>query len=87
MTTRTKKAAIPAETELLLILNRHSGAVEGWCEDCEELIGLIRPEEAVALTAFRLQAVYRALEPGQLHYLESLDSLLHTRVSSLLKPA
>jgi hypothetical protein len=88
MTGRTKKTTIAAETERLLILNRHSGAVEGWCENCEELIGMVRPEEALALAAFRLQAVYRALEPGQLHSIESPDGLLHVCVSSLLmKPA
>lgn len=87
MTRKMKKATIAAETDRLLILNRHSGAVEGWCEDCEELAGMVGPEEAVALAAFRLQAVYRALEPSQLHYIESPDGLLHVCVNSLLKPA
>lgn len=87
MTRKTKKTTMAAETDRLLILNRYSGAVEGWCEDCEELIGMVRPEEAVALAAFRLQAVYREFEPGQLHYRGSPDGLLHVCVNSLLKPA
>jgi len=87
MTRKTKRTTSSAETDRVLILNRHSGAVEGWCENCEELVRMLRPEDAVALAAFRLQAVYRALEPGQLQYVGSPDGLLHVCVSSLLKPA
>jgi hypothetical protein len=85
---RTKrKTTIITETDRLLILNKDSGAVEGWCESCDELVGMVRPDEAVALAAFRLRSVYRALEPDKLHVIQNDDGLLHVCLKSLLKPA
>jgi hypothetical protein len=85
---RTKrKTTIITETDRLLILNKESGAVEGWCDNCDELVGMVRPEEAVALAAFRLRAADRALDPEKLHLIESGDGGLHVCLNSLLKPA
>ena len=61
MTRKRKKTTIITETDRLLVLNRQSGAVTGWCDDCEDLAGMVRPEEAVGLAAFRLGSVYRSL--------------------------
>jgi hypothetical protein len=62
MTRRKKKTTIITETDRVLILNRRSGAVEGWCEDCGDLAGMVRPEDAVAWAAFRLGPTYKT--PG-----------------------
>lgn len=60
MTRKTKKTTIITETDRLLILNRHSGAVEGWCDDCSDFAGMVRPEEAIEWAAFRLGSAHRA---------------------------
>jgi hypothetical protein len=85
MTTRRKKrTTIITETDRLLILNKQSGAVEGWCEDLEGLVGMVRPSQASTLAAFRLESVYGSLEPGRL---EAENGLLQVCLDSLLKPA
>jgi hypothetical protein len=66
MTRKKKKTTIITETDRVLILNRRSGAVEGWCEDCGDFAGMVRPEDAVAWAAFRLGPAYRALVPKDL---------------------
>ncbi len=84
--TRRKKTKIVTETERVLIFNRHSGAVEGWCDHCDEFVGMVRPEDAVTLAAFRLRAVYRQFETDKLHFVESQDGSLRVCLNSLLKP-
>jgi hypothetical protein len=51
-----------AETGFLLILNRESGAVEGWCDDCDDLSGMLQPGEAATISAFRLGAIHHSFE-------------------------
>ncbi len=84
-TRRKKKTTIITETDRLLILNKRSGAVEGWCEDLEGLVGMVRPSRGEALAAFRLGSVYGSLEPNRLERNE--DGLLQVCLDSLLKPA
>ncbi len=84
-TKRKKKTTIITETDRLLILNRRSGAVEGWCEDLEGLVGMVRPSRAEGLSAFRLGSVYGSLDPNRLE--RNQDGLLQVCLDSLLKPA
>ena len=87
MTTRKKKTTIITETDRLLIFNRHSGAVEGWCDDCADLAGIVRPAEAAALAGFRLGAVYRQLELKKLYPIATGPDEFDACIDSLLKPA
>ena len=61
MTRKKKKTTIITETDRVLIINRRSGEVEGWCDDCSDLAGMVRPEESGAWAAFRLGSAYQAL--------------------------
>jgi hypothetical protein len=83
---KKRKTTIITETDRILVLNRNTGAAEGWCDHCDDLVGMVKPEDAVALAAFRLRAVYRLLEPDKLHFIESADGLVHVCLNSLLKP-
>ena len=80
MTRRKKKTTIITETDRVLILNRHSGAVQGWCEDCSDFAGMVRPEEAVAWAAFRVGTVSGA--PG----LKELPAIKQDGVEGRLDP-
>jgi hypothetical protein len=57
-----KKTGMIAETGFLLILNKQSGAVEGWCDDCDDLSGMLQPEEAATISAFRLGPIRHSFE-------------------------
>ena len=50
------------ETGFLLILNKERGAVEGWCDDCDDLAGMFRPGEAATISAFRLGPIDHSFE-------------------------
>jgi len=85
MTRKRKKTTIITETDRLLVLNRHNGAVTGWCDDCEDLAGMVRPEEAVGLAAFRLGSIYRSLGLKELPGITA--DALDGRLNAWLKPA
>ena len=89
MTRRRKKktTTIITETDRLLIFNRHSGAVEGWCDSGDDMAGIVRPDEATALAGFRLNAVYRSLELRKLRSIIGTSDGLEVCLDSLLKPA
>ena len=89
MTRRKKKTTIITETDRVLILNRHSGAVQGWCEDCSDLAGMVRPEEAVAWTAFRVGTVSRALGLKELPAVkpDTIPDTIEDRLDPWLRPA
>jgi len=88
MTRRRKKTVtIITETDRLLIFNRHSGAVEGWCDSGDDMAGMVRPDEATSLAGFRLNAVYRSLELKKLPSVIAATEGLEVYLDSLLKPA
>jgi hypothetical protein len=84
-TKRKRKTTIITETDRVLILNRRSGAVEGWCENLEGLVGIVRPGQAEGLAAFRLGSVYGSLDPDRIQ--PQGDGMLQVCLDSLLKPA
>jgi hypothetical protein len=53
-----EKTLMASESGYLLILNKESGAVEGWCNDCDDLAGMLQPEQVAGISAFRLGAIY-----------------------------
>ncbi|HUI40942.1 MAG TPA: hypothetical protein VL523_03130 [Terriglobia bacterium] len=87
MTRRTKrKTTIITETDRLLILNRQSGAVEGWCDDLDGLFGMLEPE-AAAVTAFRIQAPGRLAQTGKRQREDCPNEAPPDGLAAVLKPA
>ena len=41
-----------------------------WCEDCGKIVRMLPPEEAAAIWQVSSRALYRAIEAGELHFLE-----------------
>ena len=88
ITRRTrKKTTIITETDRLLILNKHSGAVEGWCDDLEGLLGMVEPGEAAAVTAFRMQPGKGPIQAGKLQAKDDVAEPAPLSRTSLLKQA
>ena len=86
MTRKRKRTTIITETDRLLILNRRSGAVEGWCDNCDDMAGMMQPDQATALAGFRLSSAYKSLELNKLKPIMPPDEL-EIGLDSLLKPA
>ena len=76
-----------AETGLLVILNKESGAVEGWCDDFEEMAGMLRPGAVVTVSAFRLGPIYHSFELSGRGIGSESKTSLGAQVNAALKPA
>jgi hypothetical protein len=63
---------------------RYHAAFEGWCLNCNEVVGIVRPAEVTAIPVPRLLAVFRALEAGTLHYIATAGGSANVCVNSIL---
>jgi len=54
-----------------------------WCADCTDPSLMLRPDEAAALCATSARAVYRLIENGALHFLETGDGFVLVCLNSL----
>lgn len=77
---------ITVETERLLIIRRRYQAVEAWCNSCERLALMIRPDQAAAVSGCTLRGIFNQIENGILHFHEHPDGLLLICLESLLAP-
>ena len=47
-----------------------------WCEDCGKVVRMVAPEEAAALAQVASRVLYRAIEAGEIHFLEGTGLLI-----------
>jgi hypothetical protein len=83
--TSTKRTEITVETERILVIRRRYRAIEVWCNECDEAVIMIRPDQAAAVSGRGLRAIFGAIEQAQLHFLEQSDGMLLICLNSLLK--
>ncbi|HYW70932.1 MAG TPA: hypothetical protein VE961_07860 [Pyrinomonadaceae bacterium] len=75
---------ITVETERLLVIRRRYRAVEEWCEECDRLALMIRPDQAAAVTGRTLRMIFTEIESGQLHFREYPDGSVLLCLNTLL---
>jgi hypothetical protein len=51
-------------------------AIFAWCAGCGAEVQLVRPEETSRYTDVSTRTIYRRIEAGEIHFIESEDSLL-----------
>ena len=76
-----------AETGLLVILNKESGAVEGWCDDFEEMAGMLEPGAVATISAFRLGPIYHSFELSGEGVASESKTGLRAHVNAATRPA
>ncbi|MEW6207830.1 MAG: hypothetical protein AB1631_05645 [Acidobacteriota bacterium] len=86
MKKKKREARITIETERIFVLSRRGSAIERWCDGCGEQVFMLRPEEAAVLTGISTRAIYRLIEDGLIHFVETADGLLLVCLNSLPQP-
>lgn len=71
------------EHDEVVVVRRTGKAVQFWCDECRELVPMVRVEDAAALLAATPRAVYRWVEAGKLHFAESERGLVLVCAQSL----
>ncbi len=77
-----KRTKITIETERLLIVSRHHGAID-WCGVCNQRVRMISVDEAAALARLSSRTIYRWVEAERIHFIETTDGLLRICSNSL----
>ena len=78
------KTEITIETHRTFIVRRRPNFTYAWCAGCAATVSFASPEDAAQLTGSSAREIYRAVEAGQLHFIEAGDRLLRVCLDSLL---
>ncbi len=81
---RRKRIEITVETSLLVI-RRGTNRGQVWCLECSSPVQSVTPEEAAVLAGISTRTVYRRVEAGQLHFIETAEQSLMICLNSLLR--
>ena len=81
---RTKRMEITVET-CLLVIRRPTNHAPVWCIRCSSPVQLITPEEAAVRQGVNTRTVYRWVEAGELHFIESANQAPLICLNSVLR--
>jgi hypothetical protein len=78
-----KRTRITIETERVLVIAKARSTFDGWCPVCNQVVRLLRPDEATAFTA-SLRASQYPSRISKLHIIPTADGLMSVCLNSLL---
>ncbi len=71
-----RKTVVSIETRQLTVIRARRPVVLAWCERCSAQVRMVTPEQAAAFAGTRPRAIYRRVESGGLHFIETGEGLL-----------
>ena len=78
-----KKLFITKETHEFFLLRRPRERKSHFCRECGEKVRWLKPEEIVCLANISERAIFRLVENGRIHSMETVEGLLLICVESL----
>lgn len=70
-----RRTVITIESHQLTVVRTRRG-IEKWCQECGKELPMLTPEAAAALAGVSPRAIYRSVESGQLHSIDTSDGAL-----------
>ena len=77
------RTEITIETDRMFIIRRRRTLIQFWCAVCSEVVKMAVLEDAANLAGMRSREVYRAVEAGKLHFIETVEGRLLVCLNSL----
>ena len=74
---------ITLERDEVSVIRRPVHRAPTWCTECRASVRMITPDEAVAVAGRSAREIYRWVEAGRVHFLESPQGLLSICLRSL----
>jgi len=72
-----QRRVIKVETHKLFVVRSiQEDSVNVWCDECRLTVRMVTPERAALLTQTPPRIIYRKVENGELHFVETEDGLL-----------
>ncbi len=84
---RRRRTEILVETDQVTVIRRAGKVTRAWCPECEAETQMITPEEAAFVAKVNTRTIYRWLEVGEIHFLETYGGLVLLCSRSLLARA
>jgi excisionase family DNA binding protein len=71
-----KRTETIIETHQVQIVRRRKRAARAWCEACAAAVRMVTSEEAATLAGVTQRTIYRRVEAGELHFVETPEGAL-----------
>jgi len=71
-----RRIEITVEKRRLIVLRRQRPSVHDWCADCGKQVAMLTPDQAATIANVSSRTIYRRVEDGEMHYLETAEGHL-----------
>lgn len=78
-----RRIEITVEKRRLVVMKRGRAPVLCWCADCDGQVAMLTPDQAAAIANVSSRTIYRRVEAGEMHYLETAEGHLLVCANSL----
>lgn len=79
-----QRTVIRVETHSLSVIRPLQSSVNLWCERCEAIVQMFAPERAAEIINKKPRMIYRRIETGELHFMETQDGEIFVCSLSLI---
>jgi hypothetical protein len=73
---RKKKTIVTVEARERTTIRRGAPSLVAWCENCCSDVLMVTPDEAATVSRTDARSVFRQIEAGEIHFIESEGALL-----------
>jgi len=80
---KTKRTEITIETEEFHILRGALRSARAWCGECQAEVRMMSVDEAATAAGVNERTIYRWVESGKVHFMETLQGSLLVCLASL----
>jgi len=71
-----RRTIITIESRRLTVFRSRRRPLEIWCQHCGKELPMLTPEAAAALAGVSTRTIYRRVESGELHFVDTCDATL-----------
>ena len=76
MRRKKKTTIVTIESRERMTIQRHARSLVTWCEQCGAEVLMVTPNEAAAISRTDARTIFRAVEAGTIHFIESESGAL-----------
>jgi len=87
MRRKKKTTIVTIEARERMTIWRGARQVTAWCDQCRADVPLVTPNEAAGLAGTDARAIFRRVESGEVHFIETGEGALLICAKSLVGPS
>jgi excisionase family DNA binding protein len=78
-----RRIEITVEKRRLIVLKRQRRSVLEWCGGCGRKVQMLTPDQAATIANVSSRTIYRRVEAGEMHYMETAEGRLLVCANSI----